>query len=153
MMLSDCPPVTSTKPLSSLSALLLARKGGAKPAMRSQMLKLTAAPEFSDDQLEDLGWNDMGEDAADQGSVEQANVEASALIARAPSARPAAALASGKARRAAVSLRMDKERRLKLKLAAILCGQSVQQLLSEALDRVLDDFPELTGVKQPPRLD
>lgn len=44
----------------SLGPRLLARKGGAKPAMRPQLAPLpeTVAAE----QLEDLGWNDMGTD-------------------------------------------------------------------------------------------
>lgn len=50
----------------SLGPTLLARKGGAKPAMRPQ---LTPLPEdvaslavLAEEQLEDLGWNDMGAD-------------------------------------------------------------------------------------------
>ncbi len=44
----------------SLGPTLLARKGGAKPAMRPQLAPL---PELvADEQLEDLGWNDMGQD-------------------------------------------------------------------------------------------
>ncbi len=44
----------------SLGPTLLARKGGAKPAMRPQLAPL---PEMvADEQLEDLGWNDMGQD-------------------------------------------------------------------------------------------
>ncbi len=51
----------------SLSPTLLARKGGAKPAMRPQLAPLTqAAANVSDEQLEDLGWNDM--DGADGGA-------------------------------------------------------------------------------------
>lgn len=51
----------------SLGPTLLARKGGAKPAMRPQLgpLPETASPqEPTDEQLEDLGWNDMGADDA-----------------------------------------------------------------------------------------
>lgn len=44
----------------SLGPTLLARKGGAKPAMRPQLAPL---PEVvAAEQLEDLGWNDMGHD-------------------------------------------------------------------------------------------
>ena len=43
----------------SLCPTLLARKGGAKPAMRPQ---LGVIPANQPDGLEDLGWNDMGED-------------------------------------------------------------------------------------------
>jgi hypothetical protein len=49
----------------SLGPSLLARKGGAKPAMRPQVAPLvadeTAIARLGEDQLEDLGWNDMGD--------------------------------------------------------------------------------------------
>ncbi|MEM8919440.1 MAG: hypothetical protein AAGE37_11325 [Pseudomonadota bacterium] len=47
------------KPLASLSSGLLARKGGAKPAMRRQG---SAFPDQTHENQEDLGWNDMGYD-------------------------------------------------------------------------------------------
>lgn len=54
----------------SLGPSLLARKGGAKPAMRPQVAPLvaeeTAVPEEA---LEDLGWNDMG-DADGEGGAQ-----------------------------------------------------------------------------------
>lgn len=53
----------------SLGPTLLARKGGAKPAMRPQLAPLpetTAGVDaLGEDQLEDLGWNDMGSDDGD----------------------------------------------------------------------------------------
>ncbi|HEY7807489.1 MAG TPA: hypothetical protein VIC34_09845 [Croceibacterium sp.] len=59
------------KPLASLGASLLARKGGAKPAMRPQAPGLAAANAKVAQSLEDLGWNDMGdEDAAADHSAE-----------------------------------------------------------------------------------
>ena len=49
----------------SLSPTLLARKGGAKPAMRPQHAALASMPASDTpvdaEKLEDLGWNDMGE--------------------------------------------------------------------------------------------
>ena len=49
----------------SLGPTLLARKGGAKPAMRPQLTplpdNLTEMAALAEEQLEDLGWNDMGE--------------------------------------------------------------------------------------------
>ena len=42
------------KPFASLSSGLLARKGGARPAMRPQGFGQIGSG------LEDLGWNDMG---------------------------------------------------------------------------------------------
>lgn len=50
------------KPLASLSAGLLARKGGARPAMRRQPLGSGPAPLNSVGSYDDLGWNDMGYD-------------------------------------------------------------------------------------------
>ena len=60
--------MTDLKPVASLGATLLARKGGAKPAMRPQVAATgaggaQAAQKIAAD-LEDLGWNDMGEDDA-----------------------------------------------------------------------------------------
>jgi hypothetical protein len=60
------------KPFASLGATLLARKGGAKPAMRPQITPMggggggaqATALKQDFDALEDLGWNDMGEDDA-----------------------------------------------------------------------------------------
>src|SRR5919206_3671052 len=46
--------MAETKPFASLSSGLLARKGGAKPAMRPQGFGSFGGS------LEDLGWNDMG---------------------------------------------------------------------------------------------
>ena len=66
------------KTFASLGPTLLARKGGAKPAMRPQLAPLTgngggaqAAQAIAQD-LEDLGWNDMGED--DEPANHQAEV-------------------------------------------------------------------------------
>ncbi len=56
--------MSDSKPLASLSSGLLARKGGAKPAMRRQDVSFTdTVPDHSQDEHEDLGWNDMGYDA------------------------------------------------------------------------------------------
>src|SRR3954471_7098528 len=53
----------SSKPYASLSSGLLARKGGAKPAMRPQGFNSFANGGLGGGMggsLEDLGWNDMG---------------------------------------------------------------------------------------------
>ncbi|WP_265530808.1 hypothetical protein [Sphingomicrobium marinum] len=58
--------------------------------------------------------------------------------------RPRAA--AGSKEKAAFTLRLDKERHLKLRLASALTGQSSQKLLVEALDRMLADMPELDTI-------
>lgn len=57
------------KPLASLSAGLLARKGGARPAMRRQPLGSGPAP-LNSMGYDDLGWNDMGYDVDPDQSAE-----------------------------------------------------------------------------------
>jgi predicted HicB family RNase H-like nuclease len=58
----------------SLGPTLLARKGGAKPAMRPQLPPLVQdeaeLAALADEQLEDLGWNDMGSDDSDHGETD-----------------------------------------------------------------------------------
>jgi hypothetical protein len=59
------------KPFASLSPSLLARKGGARPAMRPQLMPMSyddqrrmgfSPPAQDEPSQDDLGWNDMGED-------------------------------------------------------------------------------------------
>ena len=61
------------KPLASLSAGLLARKGGARPAMRRQPLGSGPAP-LNTGGYDDLGWNDMGYDVDPDQSSEPARM-------------------------------------------------------------------------------
>lgn len=64
----------------SLGPSLLARKGGARPAMRPQLAPLVesaASPAaIPEDKLEDLGWNDMGHD----GGHDAAGAESGAVV-------------------------------------------------------------------------
>lgn len=180
----------------SLSSTLLARKGGAKPAMRPQ--STIAGPidgASAAANLEDLGWNDMGEEAvsypaqADTRPADPANdyrfadvipisgtalsddpvrndvresldriaqkldsMQSAPAAPRMPRAAPAPApTARGAAimrnsRRAAFTLRLDAERHLMLKLACTVRGTSAQQLVSDALDTVLSEMPEIAAL-------
>lgn len=83
--------MTEARPFASLSPGLLARKGAARPAMRPQLLPLSAddqrrmgfgaaAPSSGFQDLEafdadDLGWNDLGEEAPPQAIVPTAAPE------------------------------------------------------------------------------
>lgn len=67
--------------------------------------------------------------------------EIAARVARKPRAGRRSALAEG--RRAAFTLRVDAERHLKLRLACTLRNRSAQQLLTEALDSLLAELPEV----------
>lgn len=174
----------------SLSPTLLARKGGAKPAMRPQLGTLgQISGQAAAENLEDLGWDDMGEDdapreaevvqltppphseEADEETREQDIAAASLLAAKAepvvrkqqaelaervvaPQPAPAKPAAKPRAKqsrrsaldrgdRAAFTLRLDSQRHLKLRLACAVRNRSAQQLVTEALDALLEQMPEI----------
>lgn len=58
---------------------------------------------------------------------------------RAPKSRAA----PGSKAKAAFTLRLDKERHLKLRLACAVDGRSAQQIVTDALDQLLANMPEL----------
>lgn len=170
----------SAKPLAALSSSLLARKGGARPAMRPQGYA-SLAPSAA--QLEDLGWNDMGAEQvaapppvvppAEPLPVPAVLVEREALREEietpcvpdmdAPRAIKSVSVATA-ARigretahvgRAAFTLRLDAERHLKLRLASAVSHRSAQQLVSHALDQFLLTLPEVAALiahLPPPKL-
>ncbi len=166
----------------SLSPTLLARKGGAKPAMRPQHAALATMPATGSapdpEKLEDLGWNDMGEND-DQPESVQSTAEVVSLTPLARAAEPlvegepvrepeilrqrnsitgriAPAAESYKAKpasksarsgnRAAFTLRLDTDRHLKLRLACTVRDCSAQALVTEALDALLGEMPELEAL-------
>jgi hypothetical protein len=45
-------------------------------------------------------------------------------------------------------LRLDPDRHLKLRLACAVQGRSAQQLVTEAVDRLLDGMPELDSMAE-----
>jgi hypothetical protein len=137
----------------SLNQSLLARKGGAKPAMRPQSgLPIATA---TAEALEDLGWNDMGGDELSNvvpispasNDADDAPVLTLAKKIAAPANTTAvrkSALKQGK--RAAFTLRLDAERHLKLRLASTIKGQSAQQIVTDALDSLLNEIKELDAL-------
>lgn len=90
------------KPLASLSSNLLARKGQAAPAMRRQgmismMTEATASGAAETNALEDLGWNDMGQDSDyTPGQAGRAGLSPMAVSHDAPEVSPQVAPISAK---------------------------------------------------------
>lgn len=145
----------------SLTSSLLARKGSARPAMRAAISTT----------LDDLGWNDMGEDhshvaQAEAGVVpqplryqEKIAEEFSVGVEAAPPVKPIAAFnngarpirsatrVAGKPQLAmgkiAFTLRLDADRHLKLRLATTLTNRSAQKIVIDALDAFLAEHPEI----------
>ena len=191
------------KPIASLSGILLARKGLARPAMRPpSMLSSNGNAAASQD---DLGWNDMGYDVDpdpttpmdyDHGfnganplaaavpevrhmqdrlvnalsndiepesgvdsvaDAPESVTDAPAIVTMTPepATRPVSPLGAKDAPRsrarakpglkakAAFTLRLDSERHLKLRLACAVRHQSAQQLVTDALDGLLESMPEI----------
>jgi hypothetical protein len=130
----------------SLSSTLLARKGQAKPAMRPY--GFTPA----DGEQDDLGWNDMGQppapevhrqrvDLAEQlGVAIEADAGAPLVLAVKPE-RPAPARAKrarpGAKGRLAFTLRLDRERHMRLREACVREHRSAQAIMTEILDTFL----------------
>ena len=138
---------TST-PAASLSSSLLARKGQARPAMRPQGY-VGLAPGIGPD---DLGWNDMGDDASAGAAkppvLRQREALDRELAAPAPPISPDAlervAREVRRTRtRAAFTLRLDSDRHLRLRLASAVANRSAQQIVTEALDAFLETQPDV----------
>jgi hypothetical protein len=137
----------------SLNQSLLARKGGAKPAMRPQSGLPTATA--TAEALEDLGWNDMGsEEPSNVVPISPASNDAddapvltlAKKIAAPTKTNTARKSALKRGKRAAFTLRLDAERHLKLRLASTIKGQSAQQIVTDALDSLLNEIKELDAI-------
>jgi hypothetical protein len=70
------------------------------------------------------------------------------LVVPAPPARRASRprAAAGSKAKAAFTLRLDPDRHLKLRLACAVDGRSAQQLVTDALDHLLERMPDLDGL-------
>lgn len=153
------------KGAASLTAGLLARKGLARPAMRRAAV-LGARPVGA---LDDLGWNDMGEDvppaapspvakhiAAIQDVMAQRRAEPKVEVkpvARSVPAPKVAPIAKpvAKDRSAAFTLRIDAERHLRLRLLSAVVNQSAQTLLIGALDALIAQHPDIDALAADPK--
>jgi hypothetical protein len=156
------------RPFASLTSGLLARKGQARPAMRPQGFDPAPAP-AEDLGWNDMGEDEArssrldapapavpiavhaqqdaiarefsGEPDAEPGEVPGEGSPAAAPAERV-SAEPVEASVVGKAR-TAFTLRLDRDRHLRLRLACTARRMSAQRLVTEAVDRLLADHPEL----------
>lgn len=136
------------KKLASLSPTLLARKGGARPAIRSAQAELAAtgdaAATAEKTTLARHGRKQAGAKVVALDSLRAVAAPAANAVRR--QREQLAEQFSGKARPArpaAFTLRLDAERHLQLRLAAALTGRSAQNLVVEALDSFLASLPEL----------
>ena len=132
-------PMTGSRTFASLAPVLLARKGGARPATRAGL------DDFANDQ--DAGELDQRLFEAPEIKRQQERLLHSIADANDRAAAKVTQLHPvSDRRRAAFTLRLDAERHLRLKLAATVAGTSAQALLTEALDAMLADMPEIESL-------
>ena len=62
--------------------------------------------------------------------------------------RPVARAKAEEGRKAAFTLRLDGERHLRLRLATAVTGQSAQQIVTSALDALLESIPEVEALAE-----
>ena len=126
------------KPIASLSAGLLARKGDARPAIRRAYVPTAPISRLPQPEaLDDLGWNDMGAVAPSPARQQQERAERSFSTDKKAASQRA---------RAAFTLRLDADRHLRLRLASAVGKRSAQQIVTEALDAFLDQQPGLDAL-------
>jgi hypothetical protein len=104
------------------------------------------------------GTDDEEEDTDETAEAVEAEAEEAPVVARlvtsaavptapaAPRRTPRARAAPGSKSKAAFTLRLDPERHLKLRLACAVDGRSAQQLVTDALDHLLERMPDLDGL-------
>jgi len=143
---------------SSLTPRLLARKGGAAPAMRRQDTARLVAGAASRAPLDDLGWNDWGHPEEEREAKAPGltgrempevlrQIERLAWHINQSVATPPAPAPAPEGRRAAFTLRLDAERHFRLRMAGVVLNRSAQVLVTEALDKFLSEIPEVAHLR------
>jgi hypothetical protein len=99
------------------------------------------------DETADL-YDPEAEDADPVGEPAPVVVIPQRVAARAPARQQAPRSAPGSKGKAAFTLRLDPSRHLKLRLACAVNGRSAQQLVTDALDQLLNGMPELESMAE-----
>lgn len=104
--------------------------------------------EYDESDLPPLDWQPEDEDEAPAVHRQQEELaQRIAAVQVSPAVvRRVAKQTAKKGRRAAFTLRLDAERHLKLRLASTISGESAQKLVTEALDRLLGEMPEIENL-------
>lgn len=130
--------MSEPKPLASLNASLLARKGDARPAIGRSHLQFAplSRPSRADAQ-DSVSWDQIGDSQDSPARRQIARIEH--RYSKDRRAAPAKA-------KAAFTLRLDSDRHLRLRLASAVSKRSAQQIVTEALDAFLDNHPHLEAL-------
>jgi hypothetical protein len=116
---------------------------------QAEIVDRLGADEAEDEEIDDTA--EIYEPEADEVAAEApapviAVPTAVARAAPAPRRAPRPRSAPGSKGKAAFTLRLDRERHLKLRLACAVDGRSAQQLVTDALDVLLERMPELESM-------
>ena len=108
-----------------------------------------AADDAEEEELDDIV--ELYEPRAEEAPVARPVALAPAIVPAAPAAprrAPRPRSAAGSKGKAAFTLRLDPDRHLKLRLACAVDGRSAQQLVTDALDHLLERMPDLNGLAE-----
>ena len=108
-----------------------------------------AADDAEEEELDETV--ELDEPRAEEAPVARTVALAPAIVPAAPSAprrAPRPRSAAGSKGKAAFTLRLDPDRHLKLRLACAVDGRSAQQLVTDALDHLLERMPDLNGLAE-----
>ena len=107
--------------------------------------RFAAPDEAEEDQIEEVDETaELFEPEADEALAAAPVVVATPVLAPRRARRVRAAV--GSKGKAAFTLRLDPDRHLKLRLACAVDGRSAQQLVTDALDQLLERMPEVDGL-------
>jgi hypothetical protein len=124
---------------SSISALTPAPKSAQPEAVEPEVVAQQRAI------AESYAAEAEAEAEAESEATPQAQAEAAAAVVALPR-RPVVAVKPGK--KSAFTLRVDADRHFRLRLATAVTGRSAQQLVTEALDRLLASIPEVQSLAE-----
>jgi len=108
-----------------------------------------AADDAEEEELDETV--ELCEPRAEEAPVARPVALAPAIVPAAPAAprrAPRPRSAAGSKGKAAFTLRLDPDRHLKLRLACAVDGRSAQQLVTDALDHLLERMPDLNGLAE-----
>lgn len=118
-------------------------EGEARPVLATKAKKSSALEPRSDDGMDEpalaQSYSAAEFQAAETEPGESRPVQAAPIRSRVKAEQTAGA-------KAAFTLRLEAERHLKLRLACAVTGRSAQQLVTEALDRLLETRPEIEAL-------
>jgi hypothetical protein len=129
-------------PVHSQQAEIEDRFGAADDAERDEIEDRFSAADDAEEEIDETAEPYEPEAIEAPAKVPVLLPVAVAVPRRAPRSRSAA----GSKGKAAFTLRLDPNRHLKLRLACAVDGRSAQQLVTDALDQMLERMPELDGL-------